>query len=192
MPERLRVNELTVKTIKIDGMDGQGSSTLSGSEVTLTAGGGADGMDDYGYSVYTIGKITTTQIYVDIDGLNSGAAGDIIGEQGGVANCHIGQITDAVNGTIVGGWVDCLETPTGGDDDIDLYSAVEATGAEDTAISALDETQLLNSGGVAIATRYGLTAYPAADEYLYLVGATGSDNTYTAGKLLITLIGIKS
>jgi hypothetical protein len=162
----------------------------SANAALMTMGTGADGMDAHGYSVDKVGALFITRIYVDIDGLNSGAAGDIIGEDGGVANCHIGQITAAVNGTIIGGYIECLETPVGGDTDIDLHSATEGTGAEDTAISALTNTELLNSGGVAIANQYYLTAYPAADEYLYLVGATGADATYTAGKLLITLYGV--
>ena len=36
----------------------------------------------------------------------------------------------------------------------------------------------------------GLTALPAANEYVYLTsGGAGADATYTAGKFVITLIG---
>ena len=41
-----------------------------------------------------------------------------------------------------------------------------------------------------LGTPFALSAFPAADEFLYLVGSGGgTDDTYTAGKLLITLYG---
>jgi hypothetical protein len=83
----------------------------------------------------------------------------------------------------------CLETPATGDDDIDLYSATEATGVEDTLITALTETQIGNSGDLTAGSEVILTA-PAADQYLYLVGVTGdADATYTAGILKIEFWG---
>ena len=38
-------------------------------------------------------------------------------------------------GTVFGVTMMCLETPAGGDPDINLHSATEATGVEDTPIS---------------------------------------------------------
>lgn len=149
----------------------------------------------YVTNVQTAGNIVMTRILMDLTGLNSSAAGDIIGDDG-AANCHIGQMRQTIGGiTVVGtpfaGTVTCLETPAGGEPDIDLYSAVEGTGAEDSAITALDETALLNAGADwTAATTMALTAVPAADEYLYLVGSgTGTDATYTAGKFLIEIMG---
>jgi len=140
-------------------------------------------------AVEKVGSMYKTTIIIDIDGLNcGGSAGDIIGADGaGVA--HLGQITAANNGTIFAGSMTCLELPTGGDPDIDLYSAAEATGVEDTAISALDETKLVDSGDLVAGTELPLTAFPAANEYLYLVCGTATDATYTAGIVKIELWG---
>jgi len=141
------------------------------------------------YSIYRIGDIIYTRILIDITGLHDGgAAGDIIGKDGGTANCHFGQITAAVNGTIWGGDIRCFETPAGGDPDIDVYSAAESTGAQDAAISDLDETQLVDAGDHSAGSIDYFTAAPAADEYLYLVCGDTTD----AGRFLITLYGLAS
>jgi hypothetical protein len=143
-------------------------------------------------SVERFGSIIKTSILIDLTGLNSGNAdGDIIGKAD-AANCHIGRITAAVNGTIVAGRVSCLETPAGGEPDIDLYSATEATGVEDAAIADLTETALLAAAAdwTGVLAPKGLTANPAANQYLYLVASGGATNdTYTAGIMLIELWG---
>ena len=143
------------------------------------------------HSVVKSGGLYKTTILVDLTGLNSGNAdGDIIGKAA-TANSHIGQITAAKNGAIFAGRVQCLEAPAGGEPDIDLYSATEATGTEDSGIGSLTETALLaaaadwTAGAVKV-----LSAYPAANEYLYLVASGGvTDDTYTAGILVIELWG---
>lgn len=142
----------------------------------------------YANSVIREGGIITTNIIVDLTSLScGGTAGDIIGtDDSGVA--HLGQITASQNGTIFSVRMECLEAPGAGDADIDLYSATEATGVEDSAISALTETQIINSGTLSVgSTVYGDTV--AANQYLYLVGQGTGDTTYTAGKLKITLLG---
>lgn len=140
------------------------------------------------------GDLIVTEIFIDLTGLNSkNTDGDIIGVNGTTNPCYIGQVTAALNGTIVGAKIECLETPAGGDPNINLYSATEATGVEDGAIGDLTETLLYDrSGDWAVDdTKAGFAALPAADQYLYLTqgDATGTDATYTAGKLLITLYG---
>jgi len=143
----------------------------------------------YETQVEKIGDLIRTTILIDLTGLNSGgAAGDIIG-LAATANCHIGQYNAALSGTLVAGSVLCLETPAGGATDIDLYSATEATGTEDTAITGLTETQLSNGGAHVGGDRDVLTTLPADGEYLYLVSQAIADATYTAGKLLIELWG---
>ena len=133
-------------------------------------------------------NIVETRIMIDLTGLNSGGtAGDIIGKNGsGVA--FIGQVTTANQGTVFGVTMECLETPAGGDTDIDLYSATEATGVEDSAIGDLTETQIINAGAASAGTRVA-GGDIAADQYLYLVGQGTSDATYTAGRLMITILG---
>ena len=148
-----------------------------------------DAAASFGGTVRRIGDIIETVIAIDLTGLRSTAAGDIIGDDGSAEYAHIGQITADVNGTIFAGKIECLEAPTGGDPDIDLYSATEATGAEDAAISGLTETQLVDSGDHTAGSVKLLTAFPAANEYLYLVAGATTDADYTAGLLVITLYG---
>lgn len=138
------------------------------------------------------GGLIKTEIFIDVTGLNSGSdIGDIIGKTT-TANCHIGQITAALNGTIVHGRITCLETPAGGDPDIDFYGTVtEGTGTQDAAISALTgEALLLNNGDWtgAAATPIAMTTLPGVG-YLYMVDAADTAATYSAGQFLIELWG---
>jgi len=158
----------------------------------LTAGAGiTDGTDTVYHSwIEKNGDIIKTSIYIDLDGLQGpGTAGDIIGADGSTDPAHIGQITAAKNGTIFAGTVTCCEAPDGGDPDIDIYAADEGTGLEDSAVSALTETQLIDAGDHTNGSVKGLTVVPAADQYLYLVNGTATAAEYIAGKLLIELYG---
>lgn len=144
------------------------------------------------HRVTKFGGIFKTEIMVDMTGLNDGdTAADVIGKDGDTPNCHIGQITAAKNGTIFAGRKSCIEVPAGGDVDVDLWTANEATLAQDTAISAATgEAQLLNHGDWAAGEVDILTAFPPADDHLYLVtGSQGSDADYTGGIFLIELWG---
>jgi hypothetical protein len=161
-----------------------GFSIANPAGVGITAGTGTV----YETSVARNNGIVTTSIMLDLTGLQSGGtAGDIIGTNGaGVA--YIARITTADNGTVFGVKLTCYELPAGGDTDIDLYSATEDTGVEDVAISTLTETQIVNSGTLAL----GTTAFGtdiAADQYLYLVGQGTANAAYTAGRLLIEIFG---
>src|SRR5690606_2950816 len=145
----------------------------------------------YQSSVEKVGGIIYTRILIDLTGLHSEAAdGDIIGVAASTDPAHIGQITAARNGTILGGIMRCLEVPAGGDPNIALYAATEGTGVEDGAISSLTETLLFDpNADWTIDMSRSLTGIPAANQYLYLVqgDATGTDADYTAGKFLIEL-----
>jgi len=139
-------------------------------------------------SFATQGGIKVMQILIDLTGLNSGGtAGDIIGVNGTSNPCYIAQIPSTY--TVLGGRMTCLETPAGGDTDIDLYSATEGTGVEDQAITALTETQIINAGTQSIGTVTYFAADPAANTYFYLVGQGTSNATYTAGRFLIEVFG---
>ena len=145
------------------------------------------------HRVSRVGGLYKTEILIDLTDLaDDDATGDIIGKPDDTANCHIGQITAAVNGTIIAGRVTCFETPATGDPDIDLWYADEATGAQGALITGLTgEIQCINHGDWTAEDVDHLTTLPAADKYLYLsVGAgTPDNNTYTAGILLIELWG---
>lgn len=146
-------------------------------------------------SCIKIGDIITTTIITDLTGLASNATDDIIGKAGGTANSHFGQITAAVNGTVMMGSITCLETPTTGDPDIDMYTATVATGAEDAAVTGLTETALSTAGGDFVGagilgTFGGVTVVPPANGYLYLANGGGTtDGTYDAGKFIIQFYG---
>ena len=143
----------------------------------------------YRSSVHRQGGIIRTNILVDLTGLRSTAAGDIIGVDGTTDPCHLGQIPFGLCGTPLAGSMKCLEVPTGGDPDIDLYAADEATGSEDDAITGLTETQLTNGGDHVLGDEDIMTAFPTTGQYLYLVAGATTDADYTAGKFLIELLG---
>jgi hypothetical protein len=142
----------------------------------------------YKSSVMRSGEIIKTTIVIDLTGLKSiTTGGDIIGDTG---VSHIGQITAAVNGTIFKGQMGCMEVPTTGDDDIDLYSATEGTGAYDGAISGLTSTALVAAGGAhAIGTVKPFTALPTANKYLYLTTGDTTAGTYDAGIIYFEMWG---
>jgi hypothetical protein len=134
------------------------------------------------------GGIYRMTVLIDLTGLNSGgAAGDIIGLNGTALPCYIARLPTM---TVLGGRMTCLELPAGGDTDIDLYSAAEGTGVEDQAITALTETQIINAGTQALGTVTFFSADPAINQYLYLVGQSTSNATYTAGRFLIEIFGV--
>ncbi len=142
------------------------------------------------HSVKKQGDLIETRILIDLTGLNGGGtAADIIGGNG-LANCHFGQITAAVNGTIFAGYMRCLEVPTGSNADVDLYAATDSTGAEDAAVTSLTgQAILLNGGTWTLSLTSALTAYPAANSYLYLASGTATAATFTAGIFEIVLFG---
>ena len=138
--------------------------------------------------VIKIGEVFHTTILIDLTGLASSGSGDIIGKAA-TANSHIGQITAAVNGTVLGGKLTCLEAPAGGDPDINLWYADEATGTEDAAVTGLtNQVQICDSGDLALNSVVSL-ATVAADKYLYMATGAATNADYTAGKLLIEFWG---
>lgn len=132
--------------------------------------------------------IYIVRVLIDLTGLNSGGtANDIIGVNG-ASNCYIARLPAEI--VVLGGRMTCLETPAGGDTDIDLYSAVEGTGAEDAAVTGLTETLLINAGTQSAGTVTYLAADPSPNHYLYLAGQSTSNATYTAGRFLIEIFGV--
>lgn len=178
---------LKVKDIDVSG-------AISSIGATLSRGTGVSDAESYAASIQRNGTLITTRIVLDLTGLVTSTTDlDIIGESA-TANCHWGQVTTALCGTLIGGSVTCLELPAGAADDIDFYSSTVATGTEnviitDTALGT--ETALVTSGAAwASGTTKGMTGLPSANDYLYLVNGEASANgTYTAGKFLITLYG---
>tara|TARA_R110002110_G_scaffold147491_3_gene338074 strand:+ start:134 stop:751 length:618 start_codon:yes stop_codon:yes gene_type:complete len=132
-------------------------------------------------------NLVKTTIMIDLTGLQSTGSGDIIGKNGaGIA--YIARVTTADNGVIFGVSMECFETPAGGDPDINLHSATEGTGVEDTAIGDLTETLIINGGDQAAGSRTAGGTI-VADQYLYLTTGAATDGAYSAGRLVITLLG---
>ena len=170
-----------------------GDNELISSTKDVPAGAGFDnGTSLHKTSVVRNGDVILTTILIDLTDLNSGGTIlDIIGKAD-TGYSHIGQVTTAVNGVILGGRMSCLETPATGEPDIDLYSATEATGAEEALVTGLTQTEISATGAdwtPAVAPK--LFGTIVADQYLYLVTGIGSsDNaTYTAGRIMLELWG---
>jgi hypothetical protein len=186
--ENLTVDNLTATDLTLNGVAVDTADMTPGTGISTGTGTICE------HRVTKFGTIIKTEILIDLTGLNSSAAADVIGKQA-TANCHIGQVTAAVNGTIFAGRMSCLETPVGGEPDIDLYTSDVATGTEDVAITHADlgtEAAILDAAADWTATMApkGFTANPAANQYLYLVGSGGgTDQIYTAGILLIEMWG---
>ena len=163
-----------------------------------SAGTGADGTAVYKTWVEHLGGTSgmiKTSIYIDITGLRANGDEKVIGEDGGTANCHFGQITTALNGVIKAGRMTCLEAPAGHSSilDIDLVFDDAADGEEATDLTG--ETALVTRGGdwAINDTRAFTNDTITADNYLYLItGTNATDTAYTAGKFLIEIWGTTS
>jgi len=168
------------------------TNSLEDQTLTTPAGAGITGGTGtiYENSVHQRGGIVETEIIIDLTGLASSTTDlDIIGQ--GASAAHLGRITAAQNGTVLHGFMQCLEVPVGGADDIDLYAATEGTGVFDGAVATLTETALITSGGAwTLGQVKALSEVPAANQYLYLTGGeAGTAATYTAGKFRIFMQG---
>ena len=164
------------------------------SEITTGAGAGVTGGTGtiYKTAVEKNGAARKVTMLLDLTGLDSAATlGDIIGT--GTEAAHFGSLAAGEIGTALAMRVECLETPAGGEVDIDIYEATEATGVLDGAIGDLAETAVLaaaadwSAGDVKYAS-----SLPTAGKYLYLTTGTDSTptaGTYTAGKFLIEIVG---
>jgi hypothetical protein len=166
----------------------------TGATVSMTPGSGisAGAGTLYRSLVTRQGAFIKTEIFIDLTGLNSSTAGDIIGVNS-AANCHLGQITAAVNGTLFKGSYWCLEVPATGEPDIDVFYADEATGTEDAAVTGLTGDTAMKEAAAdftAVGQGFQFITVPPADKYIYLVGSGGGDAaTYTAGQFVIELWG---
>ena len=139
---------------------------------------------------YYLNNDIITDIAIDLTGLNSkNTANDVIGlSTGGVA--YIGRNVVANNGIIYKIELICLETPAGGDDDVNVVANVSATLEFDGAGGT---TYGVNGGdGVAGQVVANLVQGLTANHYFYLTAGTGDTaDTYTAGQYIVRLHGRK-
>ena len=177
---------VTATAAELNVLDGQVLPTEAGAGITDGTG------TVYRSSVTKVGDIKITRILLDLTGLTSADTDvDVIGEEDTSEVCHLGQITAAVNGTIFGGTITCLELPASLTD-IDFYAADEGDAVyEDLVTSLTNDVALVTAGGAwAAGDVKALSGVPAADQYLYVTnGVSDTPDIFTAGKFLIELYG---
>ena len=132
--------------------------------------------------------VIVTQTKFDLTGLASVAtANDVIGlSAGGVA--YIGRNVEATNGVIFKVELSCIETPAGGDNDVNVVANSSATLEYDGAGGT---TYLSNSGDLlAGQTIQNLVPALTEGDYFYLTAGTGDTAAaYTAGMYILTTYG---
>ncbi len=132
--------------------------------------------------------VIITQTKIDLTGLASVAtANDVIGlAAGGVA--YIGRNVVASNGIIFKVEFSCLETPAGGDNDVNVVANASGTLEYDGA----GGTSYLSNSGDLLAGQTIQNLVPAltANDYFYLTAGTGDTAAaYTAGMYILTTYG---
>ena len=191
----------------VDGSGASSGGTYTGGQFliqveekySLLPGDGFDSANNLTYyswieSDYDDEKVKTN-IIIDLTGLtNEATHKDMIGYNSGFV--HIGGISYQRTGNIYKAVMTCLQTPAGGELDIDVYQSTSSTGTEGNLVTSLDnDVQLLDaSGDWSANSTKTFDLNPSDSNYLYLtVGAESSISagTYTAGKFLIELYGTK-
>ena len=167
----------------------ESGSVLSASAVATEHGPGAIGT---GVAPVTYRRnengIIITEIKVDLEGLASVAtANDVIGLAAG-GNAYIGRNVVATNGIIFMIQQICVETPTGGDNDVNIVANASGTLAYDGAGGT---TYGVNAGdAVAGQVVQNLVQGLTANHYFYLTAGTGDTAAaYTAGQFIFRLFG---
>lgn len=149
-------------------------------------------------SCQKVNNFIISEIKIDLaEGLASGgAAGDVIGTDGGAANAYIMKLDATVTGVPILFELFCLETPAGGDPDINLNSSATGTTAENAALTS--GTEIMNNGDLA-AGAYKVAGPGAtvaagaiAKEYIYLTCGAITEAPYSAGQLVLRVTGVEA
>ena len=159
-------------------------------------GGFDDSNDSEAPTVTNINGRITTKLYVDLAGNDSTTDDlDIIGN-GTTADGSIYKHVNSVNGYLVQLHMTCVEAPTTGVTDIDLYAAPGSAGAAGSLVTALDQIAIITAGGAWELGASKKMTFGAGDLggcFFYLTcGAAGTAGAYGAGKFIITLIGTET
>jgi len=137
---------------------------------------------------WTENGIIITDFKIDLTGLASVAtANDVIGLAAG-GDAYIRQYDPDVDGIIFKAELICIETPAGGDDDVNVVAAAAADLAYD---SAGGTTYGINGGDAAAGqVVQNLVQGLTADHYFYLTAGTGDTAAaYTAGMFIFRTYG---
>lgn len=170
-----------------------GNAALLGTitQPALTAEHGAGAIGTYvAPKTYrrTENGVIITEIKFDLTGLASkNTANDVIGLSAGGA-AFIGRNVVATNGVVFKTRLTCLETPAGGDNDVNVVTDASAALAYD---SAGGTTYISDSGDLLIGQSVeNLLPAITANHYIYLTAGTGDTAAdYTAGQYVLTLYG---
>lgn len=179
-----------IATITSAGITGiTGLSTISQTALSATHGAGAIGTG-VAPATYrrTENGVIITEIKVDLQGLASVAtANDVIGLAAGGA-AYLAQYTTAAFGIVFKIEQICVETPTGGDNDVNIVAASSGALAYDGAGGT---TYGVNAGdAVAGQVVQNLVQGLTANHYFYLTAGTGDTaDTYTAGQFIFRIHG---
>lgn len=134
------------------------------------------------------GGTIITEIKIDLTGLASVAtANDVIGLAAGGA-AYIGRNVILTNGIIYKTEFSCIETPVGGDLEVNVVNAASAELAYDGAGGT---TYISDSGLLVIGqTIQNLVPAITANYYYYLTGGAGdAAAAYTAGQFILRTYG---
>tara|TARA_Y100001937_G_C6969224_1_gene262486 strand:- start:39 stop:653 length:615 start_codon:yes stop_codon:yes gene_type:complete len=183
-------NASTGAVTTLSSISSTGVSSFDANKLATEAGAGITGGTGtvYKSSVQRVGGIIVTEIFIDLTGLRSPTNGTLIGVNGTSDPVHIGQITTAQNGLIFAGSMEGFEGTSGGTTRIDVNDS--ANGALVTGNG--HQTTLLDGTGVSAGSKEIFTVLPSPDRFLYLATGASSVADYTAGKILITLVGYQA
>ena len=182
--------------------------TINSKIVNLTTGattsfgaGFISGNDSKAPTVSNINGRIITKLYIDLEGNTSkNTIKDIIGNDSGGA-AYIYRHVNSINGMVSNIYMTCIETPTTGDDDIDLVGSTAGTGAYDTDYSTLASGGMILEAGagweIGVTRELPTGAANGASSqmnmnnfYLYLASGNGDTaGEYGAGKFIITIVG---
>jgi len=171
-----------------------GKSSLG---ITPNAHGGGIPAACLSTSVDKVGGVIQTTILVDLgQGAGSGGgANDIIGTDNttDAGGAYIAYLTKEVNGVPFSVELSCIETPTGGDPDVNVVTGSASTDVHDAAVTGANVC--VNGGDQADGAHAQgdpgdtVTDGAIALPYVYLTTGDATDAAYTAGKLIITIYG---
>lgn len=181
-------------TLNCSGTIDVGDGTLNVEEITVDAEAAEHGAGAIGTGAapkthrWTENGTIITETKIDLQGLTSkNTANDVIGLAAGGA-AYIGRNVVAKNGIIYKEELICLETPAGGDNDINVVAAASGTLEYDGA----GGTTYGINGGDAVAGQVVQNLVPAqtANHYFYLTAGTGDTAAaYTAGQFIFRTYG---
>jgi hypothetical protein len=172
---------------------------ISSSNITTRGAGAATGSAFHCKLAHINGETITT-ILVDLEGMKSkNDTDDIIGIAGTIS-ASLMRWDTAKHGILYKVEMACIETPAGGEPDIDLRANTFGEATYDTDGSSY--TLLVSGGGDWAVGRSinqnsngGLHQQTqlVTNDHIYLAaGSNGADAVYTAGKFIIKFYGVKA